>query len=199
MKKILKKLKTFCLEKNYLWLNPLKKERTPDGLLIYQDKRKHMFFSAEEFAHILHNLTGRKIDMEQITHYNMKSLHPRGNETLAWCWHHKKFFYFAPVGGHWIFIALTRQYECEQYIDEDHFFHASAILDKKYEKNVVFYHLILNYKVDTNQKTFQPLKLLLETKDKQILLSQYSPGDTADKVINDICNWQSNNIKLDSI
>ena len=77
---------------------------------------------------------------------------------------HKKFFYFAPIGGHWIFIALTRQYECEQYIDKDYFFHASTILDKKYENNVVFHRLILNYKVDTNQKTFQPLKLLLETK-----------------------------------
>ena len=99
MKTLLKRLKTFCLEKNYLWLNPLNKEKTPDGILIYQDKRKNLFFSAEEFARTLHNLTGRKIYMAQIAHYNMKALHPRGNNTVAWCWRHNRFFYFAPVGG----------------------------------------------------------------------------------------------------
>lgn len=44
MKTLLKRLRTFCLEKNYLWLNPLNKEKTPDGILIYQDKRKTCFF-----------------------------------------------------------------------------------------------------------------------------------------------------------
>lgn len=91
MKTLLKRLKTFCLEKNYLWLNPLNKEKTPDGILIYQDKRKNLFFSAEEFARTLHNLTGRKIYMAQIAHYNMKALHPRGNNTVAWCWRHNRF------------------------------------------------------------------------------------------------------------
>lgn len=68
-------------------------------------------FSAEEFARTLHNLTGRKIYMAQIAHYNMKALHPRGNNTVAWCWRHNRFFYFAPVGGNRIFLALTRQYQ----------------------------------------------------------------------------------------
>lgn len=44
MKTLLKRLRTFCLEKNYLWLNPLNREKTPDGILIYQDKRKNLFF-----------------------------------------------------------------------------------------------------------------------------------------------------------
>ena len=192
MKTLLKRLRTFCLEKNHLWLNPLNKEKTPDGILIYQDKRKNLFFSAEEFARTLHNLTGRKIYMAQIAHYNMKALHPRGNNTVAWCWRHNRFFYFAPVGGNRIFLALTRQYQYYRRCK------ASVILDEKYENGDVPSLIVLNYRT-TENLILQPLELLLERKEKRLLLAEYAAGDNASLVMNDIRNWQNRNLELGSV
>ena len=109
--KLIKKIKTFFLERNYLWLNPRFKDKTPEGLLLYKDSRPNLFFSAKEFAYALHDLTGKKIYMPQVQHCQMKALHPRGGEFPAWLWKGKKFCYFAPIGTSEIFLALNRQYQ----------------------------------------------------------------------------------------
>lgn len=44
MKTLLKRLKTFCLEKNYLWLNPLNKEKRPTASLSIRTKEKPVLF-----------------------------------------------------------------------------------------------------------------------------------------------------------
>ncbi len=58
--------------------------------------------------------------------------------------------------------------------------------------------IVLNYRT-TENLILQPLELLLERKDKRLLLAEYAAGDNASLVINDIRNWQNRNLELGSV
>lgn len=58
--------------------------------------------------------------------------------------------------------------------------------------------IVLNYRT-TENLILQPLELLLERKEKRLLLAEYAAGDNASLVINDIRNWQNRNLELGSV
>lgn len=58
--------------------------------------------------------------------------------------------------------------------------------------------IVLNYRT-TENLILQPLELLLERKEKRLLLAEYAAGDNASLVMNDIRNWQNRNFELGSI
>lgn len=58
--------------------------------------------------------------------------------------------------------------------------------------------IVLNYRT-TENLILQPLELLLERKEKRLLLAEYAAGDNASLVMNDIHNWQNRNLELGSV
>lgn len=58
--------------------------------------------------------------------------------------------------------------------------------------------IVLNYRT-TENLILQPLELLLERKEKRLLLAEYAAGDNASLVMNDIRNWQNRNLELGSV
>ncbi len=58
--------------------------------------------------------------------------------------------------------------------------------------------IVLNYRT-TENLILQPLELLLERKEKRLLLAEYAAGDNASLVMNDIRNWQNRNFELGSV
>lgn len=189
--KLIKKIKTFFLERNYLWLNPRFKDTTPEGLLLYKDRRPNLFFSAKEFAYALHDLTGKKIYMPQVQHCQMKALHPRGGEFPAWLWKGKKFCYFAPIGTSEIFLALNRQYQTFPL-------RRASVQMGKYDTSEEEAEIILSYRVSEELKVYPVCALLNSKTGLQFVLAQYAPKDKLQTALTDIQNWKKKKLDLHS-
>lgn len=189
--KLIKKIKTFFLERNYLWLNPRFKDTTPEGLLLYKDSRPNLFFSAKEFAYALHDLTGKKIYMPQVQHCQMKALHPRGREFPAWLWKGKKFCYFAPIGTSEIFLALNRQYQTFPL-------RRASVQMGKYDTSEEEAEIILSYRVSEELKVYPVCSLLRSKTGLQFVLAQYAPKDKLQTALTDIQNWKKKKLDLHS-
>lgn len=189
--KLMKKIKTFFLERNYLWLNPRFKDKTPEGILLFKDCRPNLFFSAEEFAYTLHNLTGKKIYMPLVQHCQMKALYPRGGEFPAWLWKGKKFCYFAPIGTSEIFLALNRQYQAFPL-------RKASVQMGKYKLSGEDAEITLSYKV-SEDLNIHPVCTLLNLKSGlQFILAQYAPKDKIQTALTDIQNWKKKKLDLHS-
>lgn len=189
--KLIKRIKTFLLERNYLWLNPRFKDKTPEGILLYKNCRPNLFFSAKEFAQTLHDLTGKKIYIPLVQHCKMQALHPRGGEFSAWVWKGKKFCYFAPVGSSEIFLALNRQYQTFPLC-------RASVQMGKYTLSDEDTEIILNYRVSEELKVYPVCALLNSKTGLQFVLAQYAPKDKIQTALTDIQNWKKKKLDLHS-
>lgn len=189
--KLIKRIKTFLLERNYLWLNPRFKDKTPEGILLYKDCRPNLFFSAKEFAQTLHDLTGKKIYIPLVQHCKMQALHPRGGKFSAWVWKGKKFCYFAPVGSSEIFLALNRQYQTFPL-------RRASVQMGKYDTSEEEAEIILSYRVSEELKVYPVCALLNSKTGLQFVLAQYAPKDKLQTALTDIQNWKKKKLDLHS-
>ena len=188
---LIKRIKTFLRERNYLWLNPRFKDKTPNGILLLKDSRPNLFFSAEEFAYALQVLTGKKIYIPQIQHCLMKTTHPQGRECTAWLWKKKRFCYFAPVGSSEIYLALNRQYQTTPL-------KKAEILVGEYTTQDYEADITLTYRI-SEELTIHPQSILLKTdKGLSFFLAQYAPKDKIQTALVDIKNWKKRKLDLHS-
>ena len=189
--KLIKRIKTFLLERNYLWLNPRLKDKTPEGILLFKDNRPNLFFSAEEFAYALHNITGKKIYMPLVQHCQMNAIHPRGEEFPAWLWKGKKFCYFAPIGSSEIFMALNRQYQTFPL-------RRASVQMGKYKLSGEDAEIVLSYRVSEELKVYPTCVLLNSDYGLKLILAQYAPKDKIQTALTDIQNWRKKKLDLHS-
>ena len=189
--KLIKRIKTFLLERNYLWLNPRLKDKTPEGILLFKDNRPNLFFSAEKFAYALHNITGKKIYMPLVQHCQMNAIHPRGGKFPAWLWKGKKFCYFAPIGSSEIFMTLNRQYQTFPL-------RRASVQMGKYKLSGEDAKIVLNYRVSEELKVYPTCVLLNSDSGLKLILAQYAPKDKIQTALTDIQNWRKKKLDLHS-
>lgn len=191
MKNLISKMKIFFLKKIYIWNYCFLNKQIPSGILVYHEYWKYTFFYPDKFGQALHSLTGEHIYMEKIAHYEMKPLYDEKNCFMAWCWRDKNFFFFAPVGGNKIFMALTRQFNCH------HQRKSSLVLYEEFNRRVLIRRIVLQYKINTKGFPF-PLQTVLEEKNRRMLLSLYQ-NEHLDDILRDIRNINIRHLDYSSL